>query len=232
MVFLSNYSHYVWKPSVLKKKFSLRKKRMVSGAHDGLRKLGRGPVHKERKLPALRFGNLGLLEKHKDYKERALFRQEEEAKIKRLNQAATLRNPDEYSDKMITHERRGKWLCPVTKPVSLKEEISSLTKAEVRLRFKETIQERKLANAKENLKYPTSNSGHKILEKNGKWRTIPPQKKIDEDDLRYHEDYGHELEALRRTKTFSSRLNQLKHKKLDGSFIEGSESTPRIKRQK
>ena len=57
-------------------------------------------AHKERSQPSNR-ARYGLLEKKKDYKLRALDYHRKEEKIKKLKQAAAMRNPDEFYFKMI-----------------------------------------------------------------------------------------------------------------------------------
>jgi U3 small nucleolar RNA-associated protein 11 len=52
-------------------------------------------IHKERPQPAER-KKLGLLEKHKDYKQRAKDYHRKEDALNRLREKAALRNPDEY----------------------------------------------------------------------------------------------------------------------------------------
>lgn len=56
--------------------------------------------HKERSQPAHR-GKLGLLEKHKDYVQRARDHHSKQDRLKRLQQKAALRNPDEFNFGMI-----------------------------------------------------------------------------------------------------------------------------------
>lgn len=52
-------------------------------------------IHKERSQPAAR-KKLGLLEKHKDYKLRAVDHHSKEDRIRTLKEKASLRNPDEF----------------------------------------------------------------------------------------------------------------------------------------
>ncbi len=57
-------------------------------------------THKERHQPGKR-QKLGLLEKHKDYVQRAKDYNKKQATIKKLEQKAAFRNPDEYYFKMV-----------------------------------------------------------------------------------------------------------------------------------
>ncbi|KAL3632536.1 U3 small nucleolar RNA-associated protein 11 [Castilleja foliolosa] len=57
-------------------------------------------AHKERAQPSSRKG-YGLLEKHKDYVERARAYHQKEQAIQKLKEKAAFRNPDEFSFKII-----------------------------------------------------------------------------------------------------------------------------------
>ena len=57
-------------------------------------------THKERHQPGKR-QKLGLLEKHKDYVQRAKDYNKKQATLKKLEQKAAFRNPDEYYFKMV-----------------------------------------------------------------------------------------------------------------------------------
>jgi hypothetical protein len=57
-------------------------------------------THKERHQPGKR-QKLGFLEKHKDYVKRAQDYNKKQATIKKLEQKAAFRNPDEYYFKMV-----------------------------------------------------------------------------------------------------------------------------------
>jgi U3 small nucleolar RNA-associated protein 11 len=57
-------------------------------------------THKERHQPGKR-QKLGLLEKHKDYVMRAKDYNKKQATIKKLEQKAAFKNPDEYYFKMV-----------------------------------------------------------------------------------------------------------------------------------
>lgn len=60
-----------------------------------LRNVMKRRIHKERSQPAAR-AKLGLLEKHKDYKQRAVDYHKKEDRIKVLKEKAAMRNPDEF----------------------------------------------------------------------------------------------------------------------------------------
>jgi U3 small nucleolar RNA-associated protein 11 len=66
-------------------------------------------THKERAQPQAR-KHLGLLEKHVDYKKRAVHHHAEKSKLQRLRRKATMRNPDEFYMGMTraqVHVQRG-----------------------------------------------------------------------------------------------------------------------------
>lgn len=65
-----------------------------------LRNAIRRKIHKERSQPAERRG-MGLLEKKKDYKERAVDYHRKEDKVRDLREKAALRNPDEFYFGMV-----------------------------------------------------------------------------------------------------------------------------------
>ena len=62
--------------------------------------------HRERHQPAARAG-LGLLEKHKDYVQRARNFHAKEARVAALRQKAANRNPDEFYTAMVHEQTRG-----------------------------------------------------------------------------------------------------------------------------
>lgn len=56
--------------------------------------------HRERSQPAAR-AKLGLLEKHKDYKQRAVAYHRKQDRLQALKLRAAFRNPDEFSFRML-----------------------------------------------------------------------------------------------------------------------------------
>ncbi len=60
-----------------------------------LRKVVHRRINKERAQPAHRT-KLGLLEKHKDYKQRAMNYHRKEDRLQALQEKAALKNPDEF----------------------------------------------------------------------------------------------------------------------------------------
>eukprot|EP01069_Polyplicarium_translucidae_P003619 Polyplicarium_translucidae@DN2365_c0_g1_i1.p1 len=70
---------------------------------DALRHVVQRRVHLERRQPQRR-QHLGLLEKHKDYALRAKDYKAKEEAIRKLEEAARLKNPDEFNFKMINAE--------------------------------------------------------------------------------------------------------------------------------
>jgi U3 small nucleolar RNA-associated protein 11 len=61
-------------------------------------------THKERSQPHHR-RKLGILEKHKDYTERAKDFKKKRDTVRRLREKAFFRNPDEFYHRMITEKR-------------------------------------------------------------------------------------------------------------------------------
>lgn len=61
-------------------------------------------THKERHQPGKR-QKLGFLEKHKDYVKRAKDYNQKQATIKKLEQKAAFKNPDEYYFKMVNTQK-------------------------------------------------------------------------------------------------------------------------------
>ncbi len=70
--------------------------------------------HKERSQPFER-RKLGLLEKHKDYKERAVDYHRKEDRIKDLKEKAALKNPDEFYFGMVGSATKVRLLCLIHK---------------------------------------------------------------------------------------------------------------------
>lgn len=62
-------------------------------------------THKERAQPRGR-EHLGLLEKHKDYKERADDYKRKQKELQTLREKAAFRNPDEFYFKMTSSETK------------------------------------------------------------------------------------------------------------------------------
>jgi len=62
----------------------------------------RRKAHKERAQPYKRQKKFGLLEKHKDYKERAVRFHKKEDYLNLLREKAAQRNPDEFYHRMIS----------------------------------------------------------------------------------------------------------------------------------
>ncbi len=71
-----------------------------------LRNLVRRRIHRERAQPRAR-ARLGLLEKHKDYKLRAIDYHRKQDHIKKLQQKAAFRNPDEFYFAMHSESTEG-----------------------------------------------------------------------------------------------------------------------------
>ncbi|KAL4233442.1 UTP11-like [Mactra antiquata] len=80
--------------------------------------------HKERSQPRSR-RHLGLLEKKKDYKERAIDAHKKESTLKYLEQKALDRNPDEFYFKMVTTVKKdGEHMLRQDKKVHSQEELN------------------------------------------------------------------------------------------------------------
>ena len=66
--------------------------------------------HRERSQPAAR-AKLGLLEKHKDYKERAVAYHRKQDRLQALKLRAAFRNPDEFSFRMVKSQTQVRVSC-------------------------------------------------------------------------------------------------------------------------
>jgi U3 small nucleolar RNA-associated protein 11 len=96
-------------------------------ANSSLRNAVKRITHKERAQPQAR-KHLGLLEKHGDYKKRAVHHHAQKSKILGLRRKATMRNPDEFymgMNRAQVHAKRGHQLTAVAKAQQLEDTVGA-----------------------------------------------------------------------------------------------------------
>eukprot|EP00210_Caulerpa_lentillifera_P001508 g1446.t1 len=130
-----------------------------------LRKYLKRKSYKERSQPASR-RDFGLLEKHKDYIERAKVYHEHQAKLENLQREAEERNPNEFYFSMEHERTRGGIPINVEKELSLDEEVQLKSKDLnfVNMRIQQETKE--IARLRSNLHAldnPPSNNTHVVF---------------------------------------------------------------------
>jgi len=116
-----------------------------------LRNVYKGRIKKERSQPNSR-KKLGLLEKKKDYIERARDFQKKKATLQKLKREVALKNPDEFYFKMKnTHLRDGIHEKDNNKKEKTEDELFNMRTQDIGyLSMRETMEKRKIESLQEN----------------------------------------------------------------------------------
>eukprot|EP01126_Amoeba_proteus_P030206 TRINITY_DN2992_c0_g1_i2.p1 TRINITY_DN2992_c0_g1~~TRINITY_DN2992_c0_g1_i2.p1 ORF type:complete len:195 (-),score=46.25 TRINITY_DN2992_c0_g1_i2:556-1140(-) len=110
--------------------------------------------HKERSQPQHR-QKLGFLEKKKDYRVRAKNFHKRERAIKKLQEKAALKNPDEFNFGMIKSQRKGGFdlLQREEERTTTKQKLESKNRDLSYLNYKQTVETGKIKKLEDNLHF-------------------------------------------------------------------------------
>ncbi|XP_064629489.1 probable U3 small nucleolar RNA-associated protein 11 [Lineus longissimus] len=112
----------------------------------------RQKTHRERSQPSSR-AHLGILEKKKDYKTRALDFQKKQSTLKALKRKALDRNPDEFYFKMVkTKLKDGVHHCEDDNPIYTDDQLKLMAGQDIKyIKYKATTEMRKISKLKSTL---------------------------------------------------------------------------------